>query len=83
METKYGEINSIWDFFEVIGKGRIANPEADKVFQIILIKVKCKVCGDILEIESPEGVSRGDGEYELRRHIELHKLVKSLQNYGK
>jgi len=82
MKTKYGEIKSIRDFFESIGKKKVSNPQADKFMQVIMDKVKCKLCGEILEIQSPEGamISRnGEAVWScLDRHIELHRLIKDL-----
>ncbi len=86
METKYGEINSIEDFleklFEETGEGeRILNPSADQHTQVIMIKVRCKLCGEIFERQSPRGAlmspEEGDGR-ELKEHIELHKTIEAL-----
>ena len=80
MKTNYGEIKSIRDLFEPTGEKYILNPESDIHVKMIIKKVKCKMCGDILEDIDIEGAVDSGWLSHFQRlmkdHIELHILLR-------
>ena len=86
MKTKYGEIKSIYDFFEPeVEAGRYMAHGGD----VITGQRKCKICGDEITGTSEKGMhfSTLDGNYKknlhlligkMEEHIELHKTFELL-----
>lgn len=79
MKTKYGDIKSIYDFFEDTKQRKDigGNPPFNHEEMVW----KCKICGDkITTLSVASAFTEGDDfPYDiLKRHIELHKIVKAI-----
>ena len=76
METKYGEIKSIYDLFEEIELNKYGEGCGGEVLRA---RWKCKMCGDVVEGYSQKGAGSHSwvNGYAIE-HIELHKTLELL-----
>lgn len=77
MITKYGEVKTISDLFELIeksGETRFAGWQDSHTFE----KFKCKICGDFIEEYVGPSVGMLDVNREKKSHIELHERIIAL-----
>ena len=94
MKTKFGEITKIEDLFEFLGTEKLGEPrhiiteengfEHYSAGEWYITKVKCNLCGDLLEGHPDSGRGADAGFRDIGtimdEHIKLHERLGRLES---